>query len=806
MRGFLQDVTYSLRLARKSPSFTFLAMACLALGIGVNTSVFSMLNFLFFRPLPVQAPDRLVVLRREANPLISWPDYRDLRDHSQLLTGMAASNPTESSLDFDGETHAAAAEAVTLNYPQVIGVRPFMGRWFEREDEPAAVIGYRTWQRLFHADPHILGKRIRSETQWYTIVGVAPQEFAGIYLPLNMDIWVPFRMWAQQYPGLGQELEDRTRPRVFVFGRMKPGVAPPQVAAELNAIAGRIRRETAKDSPLEAPNAAPVSASLIVERVRGVPNARSRSASVPIAAVLMAVVGMVLLIACVNVGNLLVARGVGRGRELSLRAALGAQRSRIVRLLLTESLMLAMGGGLLGLLLGVWTGRLLEALLPTTAFGEALRIDFTPDARVIVSAALLALLTTMIFGLAPAWRGSRIDLLPALKGETGGAARSGLRRISIIAQVSLSLVLLLTAGLFLRVLLAFQATDPGFAVKNRIYITALASAPEFTPETGRQFYARTLDRLRALPGVKNAAITNLLPLTPINGDCVSETARASVQATTSIVSPGYLGTMRIPLAGGRDFSTADRPDGQPVVIVNEALAKRLWPGQPPIGKRLLLGCHDPVPLQVVGVARDARLESLGEAPKPHVYRAFAQDSGGIQNIVLETPSDAGATLETVRKTVTASAAGARIYGVRPLREWVDRSYWQIRWEVCLLGAFGGLALLLAAIGLYGVVAYHVTLRTREIGIRMAVGAQPAAVLRMVLRQGLGLTFAGVAAGMAVSVLLARVLARLLYGVSPTDLPTYAGVLLLWLSVACVACYLPARRAARVDPSVALRYD
>jgi predicted permease len=802
MRGFLRDLTYALRLARKSPGFTILALVCLALGIGVNTAVFSMLNFLFFRPLPVEAPDRLVVLGREGQQLISWPEYRDLRDRTQLLTGMAASNPTESSLDFDGETHPVAAEAVSIDYPRVIGVRPFMGRWFEHEDEQAAVIGFRTWQRLFHADPHILGKRVRSETRWYTIVGVAPREFAGIYLPLNMDIWVPFRTWAGQYPEMAAALEDRARPRVFVFGRMKPGIAPAQATAELNAIAAEIRKE----QPRSQTKAAILAAPLMVERVRGVPNARSRSASVPIAALLMAVVGVVLLIACVNVGNLLLARGAAREREISLRIALGARRTRIVRQLLTESLMLAVGGGLLGLVLSVRTSRLFEILLPTSAFGEALRLDLTPDTRVILCGALLALFTILIFGLAPAWRTSRADVLPALKGEAPGAARFGLRRISLVAQVSMSLMLLLTAGLFLRVLWAFQAADPGFAVKNRIYITTLATAPEFTPETGRQFYAQTLDRLRALPGVKNAAITNLLPLTPVHPDCVFETGRDTISATTSTVSPGYLATMRIGLAAGRDFNTADRPDGPPVAIVNEALARRLWPGQTPIGKRLTLGCHDPSPMQVVGVARDARLVSLGEAPKPNVYRAFAQDSGGIQNILVEMASDAGAQLETVRKTVTASAAGARIYGVRPLREWIDRSYWQVRWEVCLLGVFGGLALSLAAIGLYGVVAYHVILRTREIGIRMAVGAQPADVSRMVLRQGMGLTLLGVGIGLAASAGLARAMTRLLYGVSPTDPATYAAVSVLWLTVAFAACYLPARRAARVDPTVALRCE
>jgi len=798
MRIFLADLAYALRLTRKSPGFAFLAVLCLGLGIGVNTAVFSMLNYLFFRPLPVDAPGRLVILGRDGGQLISWPEYRDLRDRTKTLAGMAASNPTESSLDFDGETHAAAAEAVSINYPQVIGVRPFMGRWFQRDDEQAAVIGYRAWERLFHADPHILGKRVRSETQWYTIVGVAPREFAGIYLPLNMDIWVPFRIWANQYPGLAAELEDRARPRVFVFGRMKAGIAPAQAAAELNAIDAQIQ----KDQPRTQTKAAP----LTVERVRGVPNARSRSASVPIASVLLAVVGMVLSIACVNVGNLLLARGAAREREISLRLALGARRARVVRQLLTESLALAIGGGLAGLVLGVWTGKLLEILLPTTAFGEALQLDLTPDARVIACSAVLALLTTLVFGLAPAWRASRADLSTAIKGETPTAARFGLRRVSMVAQVSLSLVLLLTAGLFLRALWTFQAANPGFAVKQRIYIATLASAPEFTPETGRQFYARTLERLRALPGVRSAAITNLLPLTPINPDCVSDSKHELVAVTTSAVSPGYFRTMQISLVAGRDFGIAERPDSPRVAIVSEALVRRLWPGQTPIGKSLLLGCHDPSPVQVVGVARDARVVSLGEAPKPHIYRAFAQDSGGIQNILVETGSDAGGMLETVRKTIAASAAGARIYGVRPLNEWIDRSYWQVRWEVSMLGAFAGLALLLAAIGLYGVVAYHAALRTREIGIRMAVGAKPADVLRMILRQGLALTLIGIGIGLAAAAGMARATARLLYGVSPTDLPTYAAVTVVWLGVAAAACYLPALRAARVDPPVALRYE
>ncbi len=424
----------------------------------------------------------------------------------------------------------------------------------------------------------------------------------------------------------------------------------------------------------------------------------------------------------------------------------------------------------------------------------------------MIFCAILAFFTTFVFGLAPAWRASRTDVLPALKGEVPGMARFGLRRVSLVAQVALSLVLLLTAGLFLRVLFAFQSADPGFAADHRIYVTALASAPEFTPETGRQFYARVLDRLRAIPGVKSAAVSNMLPLTPVNPDCVSEPGRDPIQAYSNSVSPGYLATLRIPLVAGRDFAETDRPGAPPVVIVNETLAHRLWPGQTTVGKRLLLGCREATAVEVTGVARDARLVSLGEAPKPYVYRPFAQNYGGVENIIVETAADPAAMVETVRKAVIDASSGARIYGVRPLSEWVDRSYWQVRWEASMLAVFGGLALLLAAVGLYGVIACHVSLRRREIGIRMAIGAQPRDVLRLVLLQGLRLTLLGVGIGLLVSLGLARGMARLLYGVSPTDLPTYAAVSLLWIMVALTACYLPARRAARVDPTVALRYE
>jgi len=382
----MRDVLCSLRQFAKSPGFTFLAVLCLGLGIGVNASIFSVLNSLFFRPLPVIAPDRLVVLNRASGPLLSYPDFRDFRDRTMTLEGMAASNPTESSLDFDGVAHNAAAEAVSLDYPQVIGVRPFLGRWFQSEDEEACVLSYRAWQRFFSADPNVIGKRVRSETQWYTVVGIAPKEFECTYLPMSMDLWVPLRHWMKQHPGVEARMNDRGQPSVFIFGRLKSGMAPRQASAEMNAIATELPHET-KPAPI------------LVDQVRGIPSANSRRSATPIAAVLMSVVGVILLIACVNVGNLLLARGAARHREIAVRIALGARRGRLLRQLLTESLLLAVAGGLAGLIFGFWTNRALELLLAAGPY-DSVRLDLGADTRVLLFTAILSLATTVFFGLA----------------------------------------------------------------------------------------------------------------------------------------------------------------------------------------------------------------------------------------------------------------------------------------------------------------------------------------------------------------------------------------------------------------------
>jgi len=777
----MRDVAFALRQFARAPSVALLAILCLGMGLGVNASIFSVLNALFLRPLPVADPLKLVVFSRGNGPLISYPDFRDFRERTTTLEGTAAALPEESSLDFDGVAHNAGAEAVSIEYPKVLGVRPALGRWFASEDEEACVISYRAWVRFFDSDPAVLGKRVRSETQFYTIVGVAPKEFEGTYLPMSMDLWVPLKRWMAQYKGVGERMEDRGRPSVFIFGRMKQGVTPGQVAAEMNAIAAQLPYDVKP-------------ARVVVEQVRGVPGSNTRRNAAPIAAVLMGVVGAILLIACVNVGNLLLARGAARHRELAVRIAVGAGRTRLIRQLLTESLLLAVAGGLAGLLMGYWTNRFLEYLLASGPF-ESISLALSADARVLTFISLLALGTTLLFGLAPAWKSSAVDVLAGLKGPAPRGFR--MRRVSLIAQVALSLVLLLTAGLFLRVLGEFHSADPGFAVRNRLYATTYVSAPEFTPESAKVFYAAVLDELRATPGVASAAITNVLPLTPMAPGCAAEPGHDAITASSSGIGTGFLETMRTPLLTGRDFR-ADEP--QPVAIVNQSLAKMLWPGQSAIGKRVEIGCRKPQTAEVVGVATDLRFVSVGEPARPHVYVPFARNSDGAQNIIVETTADP----ETIRKAIASVNAAARVYQVQTLDSWVDRSYWQVRFEVDVLGAFAVLALLLAAVGLYGMISYHVTLRRREIGIRMAVGARAADVFRLILRQGLSTTLIGVCIGLALSAVLARFMTKLLYGVSPADPLTYASVAAVWLTVAAAACYLPARRAACVDPTECLR--
>ncbi|MDE3198814.1 MAG: ABC transporter permease [Acidobacteriota bacterium] len=788
----MHDLALALRLLRKSPAFTSLAVLCLALGIGVNASIFSLLDAVYFRPLPVANAARIAVLSRDGRPFFSYAEYSALRDRNRSLDGLAISFPEESDLSFEGNAGLIGAEPISANYAAVLGVRPFMGRWFTREDEPAAVISYRAWQQLFHADPAALGKTIHSESHTYTVVGVAPPEFAGIYAPLRIDLWVPFHYWAGN---------DAGRRRGMIFAALKPGLAAAQSSAELTSIDTRFLRETMASSAPVAP--------LLLELVRGIPNPVGRRQATPAAILLMAVVALVLLIACMNVGNLLIARGMGRRREVAVRLALGASRARVLRQLITENLTLGLLGGAAGIFVTFVTNHLLRAALPLFPFGEAFRLDLSFDSRVLLYTASIAVGSAFFFGLLPALQSSRSDLAAVLKGANIAGGRLRLRLALLTGQIALSLVLLLTAGLFARLVLRFHSLDPGFASANRAYAPVFLPAPRFTPVSGRLFYTQLLDRLRAIPGVRSTALTTRLPLyaAGIAATCIAPEAGQSESATSMTVGRGFLDTLRIPLLEGRNFALTDIADGPPVAIVNQTLAHLLWPGQSAVGRMFQLGCDHPRTLQVVGVARDSRIRSLNEVTLPHVYRAFSQAyDGGIAYLIVETAADPGPVIEPLRRILTSAGPDFRTYGVHRLTESLDASFWQARFELWVVGVLGSLALLLAAVGLYGVLVCHVAARTREIGIRVALGAQPRKVVHLILVQGLRVTLLGVGAGLIVSALASRLLTSLLQGVSPADPVTWSSAVLIWIAVSLLACWLPARRATRVVPISALREE
>jgi len=789
----VHDLAFGIRLLRRSPAFTLLALLCLALGIGVNASMFSLLDSFYLRPLPVDNADRVVVLSRGGSPLFPYSEYRALRDRNQSIEGLAISEPEESDLSFEGNAILIGAEPVSANYAAVLGARTAMGRWFTREDEPEAVISYHAWQQLFHSDPAVVGKTVRSESHAYTVVGVAMPEFAGIFAPLRIDLWVPFRYWA------GNSADHR---RGMMFGSLKRGVGVSQAAAELNGVATLIRREnpdTAKDA----------GSPLLLERVRGVPNPEGRRQALPVMILLMAVVALVLLIACMNVGNLLVARGMGRQHEIAVRFALGASRVRVLRQLMAENLALGLLGGAAGVFVSYAANRLFLAALPLLPFGEAFRIDLPLDFRVLLYTGSVALLTALLFGLLPALQSSRNDLAAELKGTHIAGGRLRLRLAMLTGQIALSLVLLLMAGLFARLVVRYHSLDPGFASANRLYAPVFAPAPQFTPASGRIFYDQTLARLRMLPGVRNASLTTQLPMyaAGIAGTCVEREGDHPTPATSTTIDRGFLDTLRIPLLEGRDFASTDKADGPAVAIVNQTLTRRLWPNESAVGHTFQIGCDHPRTLQVVGVARDSKVRSLNEVVLPHVYLPFSQAyEGGIVFLLLETARDPGLQMERVRQTLVSANPDFRTYGVRRLSDSLDASFWQARLELWVLGILGTLALLLAAIGMYGVLAYHVTARTREIGIRMALGARPQEVVQLVIAQGLRVTIAGIAIGLAISALVSRLLTTLLEGVSPTDAVTWSSAVGVWIAVALVACWLPARRAARVQPLIALREE
>jgi putative ABC transport system permease protein len=802
-----RDLHYALRGIRRNPGYAAAAMFCLALGIGVNSTVFSFLDGMYFRLLPVPQANRVVAIDRNGAIAGSWRDYLAFHDRLHAFTGVAVANARGTFMDVQRTNFDIVAETVSANYAGVLGVKPALGRWFMPSDEapgasPSVVISGRLWTRYFHRDPGAAGQYVRIESQWYRIVGVAPNEFRGVSAPLEVDAWLPLVTFPIFRPQLNNPLGEGLE--VNLIGRLASGETAERAAAELAVVNAHLR----DICPREARYATPMT----VQAFRGIPFPVSRRSLSRIAILLLAVVAIVLLIACVNVANLLLSRAAVRHREMALRRSLGASRSRLVRQGLAESAILALGGATLGILFGYWTDRALSSWVPASIPQSVLRgIYLEMNWRVAAFTAAVAMLCAILFGLAPALEGSSADLLSALKtGMRSGRGGHRQRDLYVVVQVALSLVLLIAAGLLLRAVQRTELIDPGFATDHRIYVRLFTPQPDFTPQSSTLLFTRLLDEARALPGVRDATLSFAV-LGFSDGECVSDSLGSPEHhASINVVEPNYFGVMRVPLLRGRNFASYDQPHSPRVIIVNETLARQRWPGQNPIGKMLWMGCRERDPkiaAEVIGVARDSKYSTLDEAPAPFLYVSRLQVWwNGFFALILRTTGDPRALIEPLIRLARTGGPDLRMYELRTFDDLVEISLWRVRWQASLLGAFGFLAIALSVIGLYGVVAYSVAQRTHEIGVRLALGAQKLDVQWMVLARGLRLTAVGIAVGFVLSAGASRFLGSFLYGVNPLDPVAFAGAALLWILIAMLASYIPARRAARVDPAISLRYE
>ncbi|HEX8775383.1 MAG TPA: ABC transporter permease [Pyrinomonadaceae bacterium] len=811
MRTMLQDIRYGLRVLLKQPGFTLVAIVALALGIGANTAIFSVVNAVLLRPLSFKEPERLVAVWETNNQLsadmrnrneVAPGNFLDWREQNQVFEQLAALVYANANLSGVDEPERIQSMLVTTNLFQALGVQPLMGRAFLPEEENinsqrVVILSHELWQRRFGGDPSVLGRTLTLNGNQTVVVGIMPPAFQ-LQFPVNtkVEMWMPLR--------LNPADAGRKAHYMYVLGRLKPGVSVSQAHAAMNGIAARLQEQYPETNAEKGANVV----SLHKQLVGNVQ---------PYLYLLFGAVGFVLLIACANVANLLLARVSARHKEVAIRIALGASRLRLIRQLLTESIMLAGLGGMLGLLLAYWGIDLLIALSPA----DVPRLEeIGLHGPVFAWTLLVSLLTGLLFGLAPALQASKPDLNEALKESggrtTGGVGRSRLRNMLVVSEVALALVLLVGAGLMIRSFMRLQQTSPGFEPKN--LLTMNISLPRQKYKEQQQanvFFEQLLQRVRAVPGVESVGGIDPLPLSDSN-----ETTGVLVEGQPALapadrpevgsrnVTPGYFQTMRIPLLKGRPFTEQDREDAPPMVIVNEALARRFWPGEDAIGKRL--GFEDDEGKQewreVVGVVGNVRHERLDVEAKPEVYVPYRQLPRNFMTLVVRTSSEPANMIAAIRDQVLALDKDQPVFGIKTMEERLSKSVAQSRFIMMLLAVFSALALSLAAIGIYGVMAYTVSQRTHEIGIRMALGAQGGDVMRMVVRQGMTLAMAGVVLGLVAAFALTRLMTSLLYGVTATDPWTFGVVPVVLSTVALLAIIIPARRSTRIDPMEALRYE
>ena len=800
-----QDIRYGARMLFRQPSFTIVAVMTLALGIGANSAIFSVVNAVLLRPLALGEPEQLVNLYETlpqgggALGSVSTPNLIDWREQNDVLTGIAAFTPADFSLQATDSPQRINGAGVSHNFFDLLGVAPLMGRGFvEGEDQPGnnhvVVISEQLWRRNYGADPQIVGKEITLSGENFTVVGVMS---SGFRLPSRMigaaDAWVPL-VFSQN------QLANRGSHWLATFGRLKPGVSLEHAQEQMSAIGSRLEQQYPNQQQ--------------GRNIKLVPMQEDAVRSVrPALLILLGAVGFVLLIACTNVANLLLARAAGRRREIAIRSALGAGRGRLVRQFLTESLILSAMGGAAGLLISKWGVDGLVAL----AAGILPRAgEVALDGRVVIFTVGVSLLTGLIFGLAPALQVSRADVQDALKegGNAGNSPqRNWLRGALVVAEVSSALVLLIGAGLLINSFMRLQQVDSGLRPENVLTCKITLPLSKYpTSDSMANFYQQMLDRVSTLPGVQAAGATNMLPIQQYgtNGEITIEGQQPDPSGHGPLVeyrfaTPDYFRAMGIPLVTGRFFTEQDQQNSEPVLIVNQTFARRLLPDEDPLGKRVLN--FGPNGARIIGVVGDVKQYGLTSPVRPELFMPYTQGLWArTMTVVARTTSDPAKLTSMLREAVQGVDPDQPIYGVQIMEDVISGSLSSQRLNMVLLGIFASVALILALIGIYSVMSYTVTQSTREIGIRMALGAQARDVLKLVVGHGLALTLIGVALGVAAAFLLTRLMSSLLYGVTATDPLTFIVVPAVLILVAVVSCYVPARRATRVDPMIALRYE
>ncbi len=808
----LQDIRFGFRILRRSGGFSLLVILCLTLGIGATTSVTSWIEGILLRPFPMVATEnRMVAMagidRDGTRTDISWPDLQDLQRNCRLVDAIIAEHIGGATLNIGYRADRAYGSVVSSNYFDALGVRPMLGRTFEPADDigrnahPVAVISYQAWNDRYNRDPRIIGRTQRLNGLEYTIIGVMPDGFFGTFVGYAFQFWVPASM-EENFEGGGYKLENRGEQWIEGFAILKPGVTLEQAQAEISAVGKRLETNYPDTNRGRGFKLFPLWQTPF----------NNAGTLLPTLRISLVVACLVLFIACANVGNLLLVRSFARRHEMTVRLSVGAGRWRLLKQLLTEGLMLSAAAVAGGLLVAYWCRNLITLLFPPKPAGVVIHLPAAMDWRVLALSAGVCLLATLLFGLVPAMQASKIDLAAAMKSESsgvvGGRGKAWIRSGLVLVQVSLSFVLLVGLALLVKSLNAMRETDVGFAAKDVLMGSVDMVGAGYDGPRMRNFQDQFAERVSALPGVQSVVWSRSVPFSyrsfasaPIAVDGFLAQPGERPVVDYNEVGPGYLKTTGIPVVSGREFTIADNETSQPVAVVNQTMVDRFWRGENPVGKRLQVQDRW---LLVVGVAKNSKYDSLLEPAKPFFYEPLRQGTPGGSIFQIRTRLDKTAMANLLAREVKGMDDNLAPGEIITMREQVDRKGWSQRAAVSLLGIFGGLALLLSAIGLYGVMSYAVSQSTRELGLRMALGASAADLLRIVVAKGMGMMLTGVAVGAALALMLTRLMGDMLYKVGPRDPAAFAWAFLVMTVAACAASWVPAFRATRTDPVRALR--